>query len=465
MLVKSIENFVQVNPEALVVSLFENEKSHIEFVNEHVVDNKVFEGKFNTFYNLTTLAQFSVPHILVAGCGKRSEFNENKARRIIAEAVKKLAGMKIKKAVFDMDFGFDYGKIGVIAAHIGDYSFDKYKNIKKDRVEEVYLTGVNSENVGLGELIAQAMDFTRNLANEPASVTTPQKLADIAASLEGIQTRIFEENEIREMKMNAYLAVAQGSVNSPKFIHMKYVPENPKKRIAIIGKGLCFDSGGLDLKPAASMLNMKDDMSGAACVLGIMSVINKLHPDVEVHGIIAACENMPSGKSYKPGDILTAMNGKTIEVDNTDAEGRLTLADALCYASNLGVDEVIDIATLTGACMVAFGAVCAGILGNDDEMVEKVKNAAFEAGEKFWVLPTFEEYKYGLKSEFADMRNTGGRSGGASSAGLFLKEFVKNVKWTHIDIAGTAYLDSPMDEFVKGATGSGVRALINYIMQ
>lgn len=465
MIVKSIENFAQVNPDALVVSLFEGEKSHLEFINKFVVDKNCFDAKFNSFYPITTLEQHSVPRILVAGCGKRTEFNEDKARKVIAKAVKTLCDMQVKKVVFDMDFGFDYGKLGAIAAHIGNYAFDKYKNKKKDKIEEIYLTGVKEENTALGELIAQAMDFTRNLSNEPASVTTPQKLADIAASLEGIQTRVFEENEIREMKMNAYLAVAQGSVNPPKFIHMKYIPENPKKRIAIIGKGLCFDSGGLDLKAASSMLNMKDDMSGAACVLGIMSVINKIHPDIEVHGIIAACENMPSGKSYKPGDILTAMNGKTIEVDNTDAEGRLTLADALCYASNLGVDEVIDIATLTGACMVAFGAVCAGILGNDDEMVENVKKSAFEAGEKFWILPTFDEYKYGLKSEFADMRNTGGRSGGASSAGLFLKEFVKNVKWTHIDIAGTAYLDSPMDEFVKGATGSGVRALINYILK
>ena len=188
-----------------------------------------------------------------------------------------------------------------------------------------------------------------------------------------------------------------------------------------------------------------------------------MHPEVEVHGIIAACENMPSGSAYKPGDILTAKNGKTIEVDNTDAEGRLTLADALCYASELGVDEVIDIATLTGACSVAFGAVCAGILGNCDELVRNVKDAAFEIGEKYWELPTYEEYANGLKSEVADMRNTGGRAGGESSAGLFLKEFVSNVKWAHIDIAGVAFLDAPLNEFIKGSTGSGVRALLNYI--
>lgn len=463
MLVKSIESFTQVNPDVLVVSLFENSYTHIDFVNKNVVDTKDFDGKYNTTYLLPTLGQFETPKILVLGCGKREEFNENKARVVIAKAVKTLAALKMKKVAFDLDFGFDYGKFGTIGAYIGNYSFDKYKNKKNERVEEVYFTKVCPCQVEEGELIAKAMNFARDLANEPAQYATPQKLADIAQSLDGVETKVYDLEEIKAMKMGAYLAVGQGSANPPKFIHMKYTAPNPKKRIAIIGKGICFDSGGLDIKPAASMLTMKDDMAGAACVLGIMSVIKKLNPEVEVHGIIAACENMPSGSAYKPGDILTAKNGKTIEVDNTDAEGRLTLADALCYASELGVDEIIDIATLTGACSVAFGAVCAGILGNNDELVKNVKDAAFEIGEKYWELPTYEEYKNGLKSEVADMRNTGGRSGGASSAGLFLREFVSNAKWAHIDIAGVAFLDAPLNEFIKGSTGSGVRALINYI--
>lgn len=463
MLVQSIDNFEKINPDVLVVSLFEGEATHVDFVNKFVVETKDFEGKYNTTYLIPTLGQFPAPKILVLGCGKRAEFNQNKARVLIAKAIKTVAPLKLRRVAFDVDFGFDYGKFGTIGAYIGNYSFDKYKNKKTERVDEVYFTKVCPAEIEKGELIAQAMTFTRDLANEPAAYATPQKLADIALGLEGVETRVYEEPEIREMKMGAYLAVGQGSVNPPKFIHMKYSVENPKKRIAIIGKGICFDSGGLDIKPAASMLTMKDDMAGAACVLGIMSVISRLYPEVEVHGIIAACENMPSGSAYKPGDILTAKNGKTIEVDNTDAEGRLTLADALCYASELGVDEVIDIATLTGACSVAFGAVCAGILGNCDELVRNVKDAAFEIGEKYWELPTYEEYANGLKSEVADMRNTGGRSGGASSAGLFLKEFVSNVKWAHIDIAGVAFLDAPLNEFIKGSTGSGVRALLNYI--
>lgn len=265
--------------------------------------------------------------------------------------------------------------------------------------------------------------------------------------------------------MGAYLAVGQGSAQPPKFIHMKYLPENPKKRIAIIGKGICFDSGGLDIKPPSSMLTMKDDMSGAACVLGIMKALNKLRPEVEVHGIIAACENMPSGSSYKPGDILTAKNGKTIEIDNTDAEGRLTLADALCYACELGVDEVIDIATLTGACMVALGSAASGIMGNNDEFVKNIIATGRYSGEKYWQMPMWQEYRDNMNSDVADMKNTGTRNGGASAAGMFLKEFVTDdVKWAHIDIAGTAFLDKPQKEFCKGATGAGLRTLLNYII-
>ena len=238
-----------------------------------------------------------------------------------------------------------------------------------------------------------------------------------------------------------------------------------KKRIAIIGKGITFDAGGLDLKPATSMLTMKDDMSGAACILGIMSIIREFNPNVEVHGIIAACENMPGGKSYKPGDILTAKNGKTIEVDNTDAEGRLTLADALCYACELGVDEVIDIATLTGACMVALGSQAAGIMGNDETLIQNLISSGKKYGEKFWQLPLWEEYIDSLKSEVADMKNSGARWGGASAAGVFLQKFVKDVKWAHLDVAGTAFLEKPQKEFISGATGAGVRTIFGYILE
>ena len=246
---------------------------------------------------------------------------------------------------------------------------------------------------------------------------------------------------------------------------MKYKCENPKKKVAIIGKGLTFDSGGMDLKPPASMLNMKDDMSGAACVISVMGALAKLRPDIEVYGIVAACENMISGKAYKPGDILTAKNGKTIEVDNTDAEGRITLADALCFAEELRPDVIIDIATLTGACMVALGSVAGGIMGTNEELTKEIIKAANENGEKYWELPLYEEYFESLKSDIADMKNTGSRYGGASAAGVFLKNFVKNKNWAHMDIAGTAHIDKPQyDILKKGATGAGVRTLLGWLI-
>ena len=373
--------------------------------------------------------------------------------------------MYVKTAAFDLDFGFDYGKFATIGAMLADYNFDKYKSEKMPRVDEITFGNVSEAAVKDGKAFGEAMKFARDLANEPAAYATPTKLSEVAKSLDGLDVKVFDKPEIEKMGMGAYLAVGQGSAEPPKFIHMKYSVSNPKKRIAIIGKGICFDSGGLDLKPASSMLTMRDDMSGAACVLAVMRALKEFKPDVEVHGIIAACENMPSGTSYKPGDILTAKNGKTIEVDNTDAEGRLTLADALCYACELGVDEVIDIATLTGACMVALGTHASGIMGNDEGLIHSIIDTAKNIGEKFWQLPMFKEYFEGLKSDIADMKNTGTRNGGASAAGLFLQEFVKDVKWTHLDIAGTALFDKPQQEFAKGATGAGVRTLLSYILK
>ena len=308
------------------------------------------------------------------------------------------------------------------------------------------------------------MTFARDLANDSAAVVTPENLAQAAYRIEGIETRVYDKKEIEELGMGAFLAVGKGSSQEPKLIHLKYSTENPKKRIAIIGKGITFDAGGLDLKPPASMLTMRDDMSGAACVLAVMNAISELKPEIEVNAIIAACENMPGCSAYKPGDILTAKNGKTIEVDNTDAEGRLTLADALCFAEDLGVDEIIDIATLTGACVVALGTTVSGIMGNNDDLVKTLIETGKLSGEKFWQLPMYDEYFDSIKSQIADMKNTGSRQGGASIAGVFLKEFVTDkVKWAHLDIAGTAFLEKPYKELIQGATGVGVRTLLNYI--
>ena len=452
-----------VDTEVLVINMFEGEKTSQELANTYVLEKDGFEGKFGQTYLLHTLGQIAAAKILVIGCGKRDEFNADKMRTIVSKAVKKLHQIRAKKAVFDFDINEDYGKSAALGAMIADYAYDKFKSEKAHHLDEIAFTKFSQEQLDEGRIFGEAMKFTRDLANTPAQIATPSKLAEIAQNIEGVETKVFEKEEIEKMGMGAFLAVGQGSVNPPKFIHMKYSNGNPKKRIAIIGKGICFDSGGLDIKPASSMLTMKDDMSGAACVLGVMQALSKLNPEIEAHGIIAACENMPSGSSYKPGDILTAKNGKTIEVDNTDAEGRLTLADALCYACELGVDEVIDIATLTGACMVALGTIATGVMGNDEDMIKRVMETAEHSGEKCWQLPMFKEYFNSLKSDIDDMKNTGSRYGGASAAGVFLQEFVKDVKWVHIDIAGTAYLEKPQNEFISGATGVGVRTLLNYL--
>ena len=463
--IKVVDNAKNIEVDVLVVSMFEDEKTTSELANTYAIEQDGFKGKFGETYLLQTYGKEVYRKVLVLGLGNKEEFNPNKMREVIAKAIKKCQQVEAKKVSFSLDgIEFDYSEQFAMGTYIADYVFDKYKSEKKDnKVQEVFVQA-NADLIKKAEIISSAMAFTRNLANEPAQFATPTELASIACDL-GLETKIYDKEECEKMGMGAFLAVGRGSAQEPKFIHMKYSVENPKKKIAIIGKGITFDSGGLDIKPASSMLTMKDDMSGAACVLGVMSIIREFNPQVEVHGIIAACENMPGSRAYKPGDILTAMNGKTIEIDNTDAEGRLTLADALCYACELGVDEVIDIATLTGACMVALGSCAAGVMGNDEELVKNIISTADKNGEKYWQLPLWNEFFDSLKSDVADMKNSGARWGGASAAGCFLQKFVKNVKWAHIDIAGVAFLEKPQKELIKGASGAGVRTLINYILE
>ena len=463
--IKVVGNARDLECDVLVVNQFEGEKTSNELANKYAVEEDKFEGKFGDTYVLPTYGQEKYRKVIVIGFGKKDEFNPNKLREAVAKAVKKAMAIEAKTVAFALDgVEFDYSEQFTMGVKIADYKFDKYKSEKKDKgVKEIFVEA-NEPVVRRAEKIADAMAFTRNLANEPAQFATPSELAAIACDL-GLETKIYDKDECEKMGMGAFLAVGRGSSQEPKFIHMKYACENPKKKIALVGKGITFDSGGLDIKPASSMLTMKDDMSGAACVLGVMSIIKELAPQVEVHGIIAACENMPGCSAYKPGDVLTAKNGKTIEVDNTDAEGRLTLADALCYACELGVDEVFDIATLTGACMVALGSQAAGVMGNDAELVQKLIETAERNGERYWELPLWEEYADSLKSDIADMKNTGSRWGGAQTAGVFLQKFVKDVKWAHIDIAGVAFLEKPHKELGKGASGAGVRTLVNYLLE
>lgn len=453
------------NYDVLVFGVYKDETTDNEELEKVLIRDK-FEANFGASYVFNTADK----RILVIGLGKKELFNTSKLREVSAKAQKLLTTLKaeIVSIAFNTDIEDElYAEFLSIGLITGEYSFDKYKSKKNPKtIKEIYVNTNNQKAIDKGVKIAEATSFARNLSNEPAQFITPETLSQYAEKLDGIETKVYDKEEIEKMGMTAYLAVGQGSINSPKFIHMHYKTQNPKKTIAIIGKGITFDSGGMDLKPPASMLTMRDDMSGAACIIAVMSLLNEFKPEIEVHGIVAACENMISGKAYKPGDIITAKNGKTIEVENTDAEGRITLADALCYACELdNVEEIIDIATLTGACMVALGYQCAGLLGNSKELMDKIQKVADEQGERFWQLPMYPEYFEMLKSDVADMKNTGGRQGGASVAGTFLQEFVNpEIKWAHLDIAGTAFLDKPHKDLIKGATGIGVRTIINYIL-
>ncbi len=475
----------------LVVGLFEKtktlsgiistvDKALGSIITKFVIQKDKFPAKSKETYLLQTYDKIPARKILIVGLGDKKKLTADTIREIGAKIVAKAQSIKAKKICVDLgELNIDLQESGyafALGATIGEYSFDKYKSEKnKDKIEELILVEKNKakfeklqKGADKGIKIANAMNFARNLSNEPAQEVTPSKLAQVATKIKGtkgITVKIYEKEQIEKMGMGAFLAVGKGSSQLPKFIHIKYTPTKPKKKIALVGKGITFDSGGLDIKPASSMVTMKDDMSGAACVLSIMNTIKEFNPKVEVHAIVAACENMPGCSAYKPGDVLVAKNKKTIEIDNTDAEGRLTLADALCFASELGVDEIIDIATLTGACMVALGTQAAGIMGNNQKMIDDLIKIGSQSGERLWQLPIWDEYKDGLKSDVADIKNSGARWGGASSAGAFLKEFVKKeIKWAHLDIAGVAFLESPQKELCKGATGAGIRTILNYIL-
>jgi leucyl aminopeptidase len=298
---------------------------------------------------------------------------------------------------------------------------------------------------------------------------TPTFLARRATEIAkegGLELRVLDRAECARMGMGAFVGVAQGSEEPPKFIHLTYRPgRRARRRVVVIGKGITFDSGGLDLKTADGMLRMKDDMAGAAAVLGIFHALPRLKPPVEVHGLIAATENMPSGTAQRPGDIVRALNGLSIEIGNTDAEGRLTLADALAYAAkHVKPDEMIDMATLTGAVVIALGQGVSGMMASDDGLAGRMLAAADAAGERMWRLPLHEEYKDGLKSEVADLNNISSQRGaGAIVAGLFMREFTAGVPWAHLDIAGTAFTERELPLGPKGATGVGVRTLLAYL--
>jgi leucyl aminopeptidase len=329
---------------------------------------------------------------------------------------------------------------------------------------EGFDAGELERGIARGTALGEAVNLARRLAVTPANDMTPSHLAEEAAKVAnayGLEIDVLDEARARGEGMGSYLSVAQGSVQPPKFIVLRYQGDpSSKELLALVGKGITFDTGGISIKPAERMEDMKYDMSGGAGVIAAMSAIGRLKPKLNVVGIVPATENMPGGKATKPGDIVKAMNGKTIEVINTDAEGRLILADALCYANKLGATKIVDAATLTGACVIALGHASSAAITNDDAFGAEFLGAAKSTGERYWQMPYYDDYTTAMKSDIADLKNTGGRAAGTLTAAAFLREFVGTTPWIHLDIAGTAYLDQEFPWQAKGPTGTPVRAFL-----
>jgi leucyl aminopeptidase len=357
-----------------------------------------------------------------------------------------------------------------------DYKYDAYITAKpEDKPYPIDATLVAPQELDAKRVkiiatearaISDGIRTVRDLGNAPCNLLTPAYLADRAvdvAKAVGIKCTVYGKKEIERMKMGGLIAVNRGSVEEPRFVVMEYAPKKAKKHVALVGKGITFDSGGISIKPADKMEEMKFDMCGAATVIGTIEAAARLALPVRITAIFAATENLPSGSAYKPGEIITMMNGKTVEIVNTDAEGRMILGDALHYASKLKPDHLLDYATLTGACVVALGSEAAGLFSNDDELAQKLIESGERVGDRFWQLPAWDEYKDQIRSEWADMKNTGGRWGGAITAAVFLKEFVDCPSWAHLDIAGTAYAESETPRDARGGTGAGVRATITWL--
>ena len=445
-------------------------------ISDSIADEE-FEGKSGSSVVSRVGGKNPLRKIALVGLGKAEDLKLDSWRGAAA-AIARLAS-KEKTIAVSLPVGSEstsaiaqtVTEAMILALH-QDNRFKSQPENKEPKLETIELIGLAGEEAAIakGEIIANGVILARELVNAPANEVTPVTMAETAQQLASdysLEIKILEQKDCEQFEqgMGAYLGVGQASDIPPKFIHLTYKPQGtPKRKVAIVGKSLTFDSGGLNLKPSGSGIEtMKMDMGGGAATLGAAKAIAQLKPDVEVHFICAATENMISGKAMHPGDILKAANGKTIEVNNTDAEGRLTLADALIYAETLEVDAIVDLATLTGACIVALGNDIAGLWSTSDDLAAEMKTAAEMAGEKFWQLPMEDKYFEGLKSQIADMKNTGPRAGGSITAALFLKQFIKDTPWMHLDVAGPVWADAAGGVNNKGATGFPVRTLVNWV--
>jgi leucyl aminopeptidase len=444
-------------------------------------------GKFKEVTLFRTFGKIPAERAVVAGLGKRKDFTLDRVREVSAKVLKHLRKKNVRTFT-TIAHGAGVGGLNpeeaasavAEGAILGGYRFDRKTEGIDDRGEVDRVTILERERgkaaafrkaVGRAAIVCEATNLARTLINLPAAEKTPTYLAKVAKDIgrkAGVKVTVIDDKEARKMGMGAYLGVAAGSEQPPKFIVMEYRGAKRGRPVAIVGKGITFDSGGLNIKTYEFMKTMKEDVSGAAAVIATMQAIGQLKPKVNVLAVAPCTENMPGGRAQKPGDIVTAYNKKTIEILNTDAEGRLILADALSYASERDPQAVVDLATLTGACAVGLGKKVAGLMGTDERLQRRLQNAAVATGDRVWPLPLYEEYEEQVKSDVADVKNIGGRYGGAITAALLLKKFVDGRPWVHMDIAGPAFneggADSNKKEYnPKGATGFGVRILVRML--
>ncbi len=483
---QSIEEFAG---DALVVVAFEKESPEMETARaadertggwiREVYSSGEFTGKLLESAQLHRPAGLKAKRLLVIGGGKADKFTSVELRKLAGAALRLLKSKGARDIGLALDPEFassEHVSAAVEGAILGDFEPDRYKTEKKDEkaVDRFSVIGsgggASEDALRRGRIIAESQNFTRELVNEPANRLTPSLLAERAtrmAAEHGLECEVLDRDRMAQLGMGALLGVAQGSSEPPVMIVLRYHPaqagEGPA-HLGFVGKGVTFDTGGISIKPSDGMEKMKYDMAGGAAAIGAMRAIAQLKLAVPVTALIPAVENMPGSRAQRPGDIVTTLSGKTVEVLNTDAEGRLILADAITYAKRLGCTHLVDAATLTGAVVVALGHVNVGVFSNDDAMVVRVLAAAKAEGEKMWHMPLDDDYKESLKSAFADIPNIGNRWGGAITAAMFLKEFVEDTPWVHLDIAGTAWLEEAKPFLAKGPSGAPVRTFVRLAM-
>lgn len=480
--------FYEIECDALAVSVFEGEKpesgvlaeldQRIGGVLTSLIETGEFIGKASESAYVHSTGEMKARRLLLLGAGKRDEFKADNVRRMAGVAARTLRGKKARTFAFLQRFGLDASECAQAAtegALLALFEPDKYHTSDKteSHLDQMMIATDGNEldatktGIERGRIIAEATNFGREVINEPSNVMTPTEMASKAAEVAkayGLTLDVLDEDQMRELGMGSLLGVAQGSAEPAKLIVLSYKPKTKSdETVAIVGKGVTFDTGGISIKPADGMEKMKYDMAGGATTIAAMRAIAQLKPSVNVLGIVPATENMPGGRAQRPGDVVRAMTGKTIEVINTDAEGRLILADAVAYARKLGATKIVDLATLTGAVSIALGDVYVAILGNNQEWIDTVIAAAKKSGEKFWQLPLDKEYREQIKSEIADIKNVGGRKAGTITGAYFIREFVEDTPWVHLDIAGTAWNDSTKPYLAIGPTGVCVRTLVNLV--